>query len=436
MRATHGWAEIDAERKKEILRAIASGAATRGPAHAEIDLTDRCNVACYFCNQMDVRTRDQLSIEHLKALVDELSDAGLKSVRLSGGGDPLFHADVVEFLDHLSRRGVVVDNLTTNGARLGAEIAERLVANRAREVIFSLNAVDEQDYQRMMRVPPATFARVLANIRALAARRGSHTHPAIVVQFLLDQKNYRELPRMDALGRSLGADRIAIGLVLRIPGDRIDPSLLLSGDDETGERLRPYLERVLQRDRDDPRLQLDFPVASWNVMIGQIRARLGGSPGAPSFSTAPSFRDENGHCFFGWYTATIRGNGDLYPCCLLMTPDYPPLGNVSTGRFDEHWKGPAFAGLRSEMRDVLVSGERAAWDPNRYRLIRPQCVEPGLCWLKNIYFRGDEEFYRRLAATLGRMRWRARWARWPRTARARASALAGRLLRAAADLFA
>jgi MoaA/NifB/PqqE/SkfB family radical SAM enzyme len=435
MRASHGWAEIDAERKREILATIASGGSTRGPAHAEIDLTDRCNVACYFCNQIDVRTREQLSIEHLKALVDELAATGLKSVRLSGGGDPLFHPDAAEFLDHLERRGVVVDNLTTNGARLGPEIAQRLVQNRAREVIFSLNAAHEADYHRMMRVPPAIFGRVIENIRHLLDRRGGGAHPAVVVQFLLDQRNYRDLPRMDELGRRLGADRIAIGLVLRIPGDRIDPSLLLSGDVETGERLRPYLERVLERDREDHRLQLDFPVPSWNAMIAQIRAQLHDPVEAPLLPTAPSFREENGHCFFGWYSATIRGNGDLYPCCLLMTPDYVPLGNASAGRFADHWNGPGFTRLRSEMRDVLVSGD-AAWDPNRYRVLRPQCVEHGQCWLKNIYFRGDDDFYRQLAAVLERMRRRARWTRWPRQAKIAARDLAGRLRRAAGALLA
>jgi MoaA/NifB/PqqE/SkfB family radical SAM enzyme len=429
MGASHGWAEIDAERKREILEAIASGSATRGPAHAEIDLTDRCNVACYFCNQMDVRTKEQLSIEHLEALVDELADAGLKSVRLSGGGDPLFHSDVVRFLDHLAGRGVLVDNLTTNGARLTPDVADRLVRHAAREVIFSLNAVDADDYRRMMQVPPWTFDRVLENVRHLVERRGAANRPAIVVQFLLDQKNYRELPRMYELGRSLDADRIAIGLVLAIPGGRIDPSLLLNGDVETAERLRPFFERVLARDVQDRRLHLEFPVPSWNAMLAEIRGQIGYPPEASGFATASSFREENGHCFFGWYTATIRGNGDMYPCCLLMTPDYEPLGNAAAGRFSDQWTGPGFTRLRTEMREVLVSGSSAAWDPRRYRALRPQCVEHGKCWLKNVYFRGDEEFYAELARVLERLRRNRGWAA---IAGERVRAWTGKLLRAAA----
>jgi MoaA/NifB/PqqE/SkfB family radical SAM enzyme len=410
MRSTHGWAEVSAERKREIIDAIASGKATRGPVHAELDLTDRCNVACYFCNQQDVRTKDQISIEHLRRLIDELAQGGLRSVRLSGGGDPLAHRQAAEVFDHLASRGVVVDNLTTNGALMNEAIAERLVSGRAREVIFSLNAVDSADYARMMQARPATFDRVTAEIRRLVAVRGGANCPAVVVQFLLDRVNFRELPRMEELGVSLGADRVAIGVVLDVPRERIDAEILLNAGD--GEALRPYLEEVLRRDRGRGLLQINFPIPEWNVMTAQIKAQLEYPPEESLFSTAASFREENGHCFFGWYTATIRGNGDLYPCCLLMTPDYKPLGNALQGSMAGHWNGPAFRRLRSEMREVMLEGSNARYDPSVHRVIQPQCVGYGMCWLKNMYFRGDETFYAELGAALETARRRTRLSRF------------------------
>src|SRR5438105_8628993 len=193
MRGTHGWAEVSAERKREIIDAIRTGTATRGPVHAELDLTDRCNVACYFCNQQSLRTRDQIPLPRLSDLIDEMAANGLRSVRLSGGGDPLFHREVLDVLDHLARRGVVVDNLTTNGLALNEEVAKRLIANKAREVIFSLNAADAADYARMMQVKPAIFDKVIENIRRLSGMRGDSIYPSIVVQFLIDRKNLHRL---------------------------------------------------------------------------------------------------------------------------------------------------------------------------------------------------------------------------------------------------
>ncbi len=411
MRGSHGWAEIDAQAKREIIRGIVSGRPTRGPVHAEIDVTDRCNVACYFCNQQDVRTKDQISLAHLVRLVDELAKGGLRSVRMSGGGDPLFHHAIGDFLDHLHARGVLVDNLTTNGALLGPALGERLVAHEAREVIVSLNAVDAADYHRMMQVPEGTFDRVLENVRGLVFRRGQAPRPSVVVQFLIDRRNFRRMPEMYALGRSLGADRLVFSNVSAIPLGRIDESVLL-GPADAGE-LRPYLDDVLRADRADKRLQLAFPIGEWNALLAELKREIGYGEDRESFPVAPSFRDENGHCFFAWYTATIRGNGDLYPCCLLMLPDYKPLGNALNGRFVDHWKGPEFTRMREEQREVLLAGADARFDPQRHRVIRRQCVEPGLCWLKNVYFRADEGFYRDLGVALERARRRQRWRALP-----------------------
>ena len=429
MPGSHGWAEVSRERKREIIEAIVSGKPTKGPVHAEIDLTDRCNVACYFCNQQDVRTKEQISIEHLRSLVDEMAAAGLKSVRISGGGDPLFHRDVLEFLDHLHARGVVVDNLTTNGALLNAEVARRLVENEAREVVISLNAVDEADYHRMMQVPPKIFHQVLANVRHLVSSRGEKRRPEVVVQFLLDRGNYERLPEMYELGRSLDSDRISIGLVLFVPTPQVDHRNLLADDVETAEKVRPFLHEVLGRDREARRIQMDLPFASWNAMAEEIQRQLEYPKASPLFPVAPSFRKQNGHCFFGWYTATIRGNGDLYPCCLLMNKDYEPLGDATKGRFLDHWNGPQFTRMRREMREVLLEGDRAVFDRRRYRVIRPQCVKDGLCWLKNMYFRADEDFYRELGEALAKARARERFAVLSRRAIRRGRAWGGRLLR-------
>lgn len=408
MRGTHGWSEVEAARKRELIAGIVSGRATRGPVHAEIDITDRCNVACYFCNQQDVRTKDQISLPHLRRLVDELVEGGLRSIRMSGGGDPLFHHGILDFLDYVHARGVLIDNLTTNGALLTAEIARRLVAHRAREVIFSLNAVDEKDYHRMMQSQPATFHRVVANVRGLLEARGAADSPCVVVQFLIDRDNYRELPRMYELGRSLGADRIAVASVNEIPLGRIAEEVLLFPRDAPA--IRPYLTQILERDKADRRLQIDFLYPEWNTVLWEIQRELGyGGPAL--FPTAPTFREKNGHCFFAWYTATIRGNGDIYPCCLLMQPDYKPLGNALNGHFVDHWNGPAFAQMRLEQRDVFLAGEQAAFDPKRYQILRPQCVEHGACWLKNMYFRGDEAFYADLGRALDRARRADRWRR-------------------------
>ena len=402
MRASHGWAEVSRERKREIIEAIASGSATRGPAHIELDLTDRCNVACYFCNQQDVRTKESIPLKTTVALIDELAATGLKSVRLSGGGDPLFHRDVASVLDHLMMRGVVVDNLTTNGVALTAEIARKLIDGKAREVIVSLNAIDAEDYARMMKVKPALFDTVLTNFRNLIAMRGDSMYPSVVVQFLIDKANLGRIVAMYDLGRSLGADRITLGAVGEIPNERIDPSIMVKMHDR--DVAAPQIEEILRRDRDRGLLQLDFPVDGWNEMFDAVRAKLE-TPAHNALPTASSFKEENGGCFFAWYTAAVTGNGDIRPCCLLLNPNVKPLGNIhETATFAEHWNGPAFQKLRSEMREVLVMKHKKPFNRRDFQHLEIQCVQANMCWLKNMYFRGDEEFYAELAEALETVR--------------------------------
>ncbi len=397
MRGTHGWEQVSTERKLAIIDSIVNGTATSGPVHAELDLTDRCNVDCYFCNQMDVRSKQQVPISHAIRIIDELAAGGLRSVRLSGGGDPLFHREILEILDHLQHRNIIIDNLTTNGVALNLDVAERLVRGHAREVIFSLNAVDAPDYARMMQVKPALFDKILANIRTLVAARGDSIYPSIVTQFLLDKENVTRISDMYDLGRSLGADRVAISTVLEIPNDRIDHSILLSPED--AEIARPYIKDILERDRDTGLLQLGFPIHQWNVMLAEVRAEIN-VPEKNQFGTAASFKEENGHCFFGWYTATVRGTGDMYPCCLLMNPTYKPLGNALEGSMQQQWNGPGFTRLREEQRDVLLTKGEMIHRPSRFTTLAPQCITPGACWLKNMYFRADEDFYRQLGEAL------------------------------------
>ena len=381
------------ERKREIIAAIVANKPTQGPVHAELDLTDRCNVACYFCNQQDLRTKESIPLPRLTDLIDELASTGLRSVRLSGGGDPLFHKDVLNVIDHLAARNVIVDNVTTNGVAMTTEVATRLVKNKAREVIFSLNAADAPDYARMMKVKPQLFDKVVENMKNLLAIRGESIYPSVVIQFLIDKYNVDRIVEMYELARSIGPDRVAINAVLEIPMERIDRERLLTPDDRY--KAEAQVEEVIRRDKDVGMLQIDFAIAGWNEMLGAVRERVG-SPAHNMYPIASSYKDENGGCFFAWYTAAITGNGDIRPCCLLLNPGVKPLGNIHDGKFADHWNGPQFAKMRDEMREVLLRKGKVQYSTQKFEVLKEPCVIDGLCWLKNMYFRADEEFYREL----------------------------------------
>jgi MoaA/NifB/PqqE/SkfB family radical SAM enzyme len=396
-RGSHGWRELSAEDKQSIIGSIASGAAPRGPRHLELDLSDRCNVDCYFCNAMDVRTKDVVPHARIEEILAEAVPNGLRSVRFAGGGDPLFHREIEKVIDTVHERGLVIDNITTNGVGLSAGVAERLVRGKTREIVISLNAADDADYARMMQVKPAIFDKVIANVEHLVAIRGEKAHPTLVVQFLLDRANAHRMLEMYTLARNVGADVVAINVILEIPRQRIDPARLLKAED--AELLREPLRQVIAADRDANLLELCFELQQFNAVVADVQRELGIEPKSP-FATAPAFREENGQCFFGYYSAVVRGNGDMYPCCMLINPEYTPIGNAMSGSFTEQWQGEGFTTLRSEMREVLLAGNEVEFQEGRFKTLAPQCVNAHACALKNMYFRNDDAFYRDLGQAL------------------------------------
>jgi hypothetical protein len=270
----------------------------------------------------------------------------------------------------------------------------------------------------MMKVKPALFDKVLENIRNLVAVRGDSMYPSIVIQFLIDRKNFLRVGEMYDLARSLGPDRAAINAVLEVPMDRIDRETLLEPADR--DAAEPLIEDILRRDNGVGMLQVDFAIAGWNEMLNRVRDRVN-TPAYNMYPTAPSFKAENGGCFFGWYTAAITGNGDIRPCCLLLNPNVKPLGNVHDGqKFADHWNGPAFGKMRTEMREVLLMKGKVPYSPQKFEVLKEPCVTENLCWLKNMYFRADEEFYAELDEKLTRTRKRELSVLYSNTARKRA----------------
>ena len=418
--ASHGWSHVQRERKQALVRAIVAGEATAGPLHAELDLTDRCNVACYFCNQMDTRSTLQMPVERARELIDELVAGGLASVRLSGGGDPLHHKDILGILDHLEERGVVVDQVTTNGVSLTPEVSRRLVDHRAREVSISLNAVDAADYHRMMGVKPALFDRVLENVRHLMAvrRDGPDDLPVVTVQFLLDRENAHRVVEAWELGNALGAERVAICAVQPIPGERIDRARILDASDAAA--LLPRFVELMRRAGESTALEVLLGANGLGPMLEEARRRAEGAPLVPT-AAEPAFRPQDGGCFFAWYSTTVTGNGDVHPCCQLIHPLQDPLGNVSATPMATVWNNSTYQILRREMREVLLEGANREHPRERFQVLQPVCHEPGVCWLKTMYFGGDQEFYGELGAALDQQR------AWRRGA-GRVEAVAGRLV--------
>lgn len=105
---------------QELLEKLRNGSGM--PVSAWIAPTDVCNAKCSFCS-VGERAGDVLPFGVIKGFIDQLVPLGLKSVTLSGGGNPLLYKckltgmDINDVVDYIHRQGVQVA-MITNGMPL------------------------------------------------------------------------------------------------------------------------------------------------------------------------------------------------------------------------------------------------------------------------------------------------------------------------------
>lgn len=412
----YGWNHIGAREKQTILSGFESGETLGGPYHMEIHPTDRCDIACRFCSTQKLRSRTELTRGTVDRLLDQAVTAGVRSVSISGGGEPLVGDIGRHVITRLAEHGVPVAHIATNGLGLDSEVGAALISGRCDQIRISLNVADRDDYSRMMGVGPACFDRVVANIRRLNEMRKGHRRTRLIVQFLVDRSNFRSVPEIYRFGRSLGVDGMIFnGLSYVEPADRMSPS-------EISELVDLY-RQVLEEDEyrfiigihnyeHDLSDQLHAVEAAIGVRRGsrtrfrRLRDFIGrretprktiehrrwmkarsGSRAMAALHGEP--------CLLPWYSMIIRADGSVPPCC---TRQHASVATVETDPLVSIWRGARMAALRRQLRAAVLGERRELGGGHPGDQICSAVNSAGFqCPFKATFYRHDLRFSRRLA---------------------------------------
>lgn len=140
-----------------------------------ISVMDRCNFRCLYCMPKDayhdgyrfLQSRQRLSFQEIVRVSRLFASLGVRKLRLTGG-EPLLRTNLGDLIGDLSSINGIEDiALTTNGVLLGQHAAD-LYANGLRRVTVSLDALDQEVFERM-NGGFATLAEVLEGIEAAIA---------------------------------------------------------------------------------------------------------------------------------------------------------------------------------------------------------------------------------------------------------------------------
>jgi radical SAM protein with 4Fe4S-binding SPASM domain len=149
----------------QLLGALAS---KRGaPVGMHLQVADRCNHACAHCYQIQ-GLKGELSLDQVKAVIDDMAAAGVLTLNVSGG-EATLRPDLLDILRHARARGFAV-RLYTNAFLVDDALADALAAVGLHEVHVSLYSTVAAEHDAVTRVPNS-WERTVRGVKALRARK-------------------------------------------------------------------------------------------------------------------------------------------------------------------------------------------------------------------------------------------------------------------------
>jgi 12,18-didecarboxysiroheme deacetylase len=151
------------------------------------NVTRRCNLKCVHCyaHATGEATKDELTTEEGKILIDDLAQFG-SPVVLFSGGEPLVRKDLVELADYAVRRGMRAV-ISTNGTLITRSVAQALKEVGLSYVGISLDGMREVNDR--FRGVNGAFDRAMAGIE--------HCQEAgikVGLRFTINKMNAAEIP--------------------------------------------------------------------------------------------------------------------------------------------------------------------------------------------------------------------------------------------------
>lgn len=292
------------------------------PKDIQVDLEAYCPHSCEFCSYRNVNWQGHgmqfeepekripeetgLPKEVALRLPREMYEAGIPSIELTGGGEPLVYPYIREFLDELSEYSVELA-VVTNGASLNTQIQSRL--RNLKWIRFSVDAATAETYSKVHRVPQSVFPTVLKHIREVVER--DYEDCMVGISYVITRHNFQEIEAAADLCKSLGVNSVRYTFTY-------DPEGNGAMEPEQVNAASKALDQARKRETDEFRV------------FGTMR-RL-------EFYSQPNTDfDFCGYQFFTW---AIGYDGSVYPCCIMKYHKGFSLGNLKNHSLTEIVQSP------------------------------------------------------------------------------------------------
>lgn len=283
------------------------------PKSVKIEISPRCNYRCGFCalRTREVQPKWDMDFGLFKRITREMREAGVEEIGVFYLGEsfmnPRLLVDCIAFLKQ--EIGMPYVFLTSNASMAFQEAVEACMRAGLDSLKWSVNACDEEQFERIMGVAGRLFHRALDNVRlAWETRRDGGYKTGLYASSIRYDGAQHE--KMEAL---------------------------------LAEHVRPYVDQHYW-----------LPLYSMGAFATQREEQLGYRPTAGNQGRIGALREPL-PCWSAFTEGHVTAEGKLSACCFDATAHWT-MGDLNRQSFMEAWNSSAFVALRAAHLRKEVSG--------------------------------------------------------------------------------
>jgi len=283
------------------------------PKSVKIEISPRCNYRCGFCalRTREVQPKWDMDFNLFKRVTREMREAGVEEVGMFYLGESFMNPRLlVDCITYTKQElGFPYVFLTSNASMAFPEALEACMKAGLDSLKWSVNAADEEQFEKVMGVAGRLFHRALANIRSASEIR-------------------------TAGGYKTGLYASSI----RYDGEQQQKMEALLKD-----KVLPYVDQHYW-----------LPLYSMGAFAIQREEQLGYRPTAGNQGRLGALREPL-PCWSAFTEGHITAEGNLSACCFDATTNWT-MGDLNTMSFMEAWNSDSFTKLRAAHLKRDVSG--------------------------------------------------------------------------------
>ena len=294
------------------------------------DFTHKCNLNCKHCYSNSGAVREEeLSTKEALGVVDQLADAGVTALALSGG-EPLSRKDFFTVAQHAVKRGLYV-SVATNGTLLTKENVRKLKQTGVHYVEVSIDGATANTHDTFRGVPGA-FEKAVTGIK-----NAVEEDLCACIASTATKSNLSEFPAIIDLAEEIGAERFTYFNFIPTGRGKAHYDQDLSSEER--ETLMHYLLNRMSKGCKTTILTTAPQLARVALQCqglsgtGEVTMSMAHMQTAKVSKKAVPLADFIGGCGAGRLYCSLSPQGDVHPCVFLPIN----VGNLKTEKFSDVW---------------------------------------------------------------------------------------------------